>query len=168
MVCVPFVGHDAGLPACLPPGSPAAREALQPAAASEVASLLAKVAAIAEAAGMSGADSRGGGAQGSHGRRRLPLGHIRAVLARAQINTWVRVPKEALVHHVDDRSEHCWQQCLPGCFLLVSHGLLASPACRLPARRCLSTACAADTVADPAEHVIKGRCVKLLCDGPSM
>jgi hypothetical protein len=39
---------------------------------------------------MSGDDSRGGGAQGSHGRRRLPVGHIRAVLARAQANTWVR------------------------------------------------------------------------------
>lgn len=38
---------------------------------------------------MSGNDSRGGGAQGSHGRRRLPLGHIRAILSRAQANTWV-------------------------------------------------------------------------------
>jgi hypothetical protein len=38
---------------------------------------------------MSGEDSRGGGAQGSHGRRRLPLGHIRAILSRAQANTWV-------------------------------------------------------------------------------
>jgi hypothetical protein len=70
--------------------SPKAAEALQPAAASEVQSLLSKVSAVAEAVGMSGADSRGGGAQGSHGRRRLPVGHIRAILSRAQINAWVR------------------------------------------------------------------------------
>jgi len=70
-------------------GSPAAREALQPAAASEVSALLGKVSSIAEAVGLSGADSRGGGAQGSHGRRRLPVGHIRALLSRAQINAWV-------------------------------------------------------------------------------
>lgn len=69
-------------------GSPAAREALQPAAASEVSALLGKVSSIAEAVGLSGADSRGGGAQGSHGRRRLPVGHIRALLSRAQINAW--------------------------------------------------------------------------------
>ncbi len=30
-------------------------------------------------------ESNGGG---SHGRRRLPLGHIRAVLSRARANTW--------------------------------------------------------------------------------
>jgi hypothetical protein len=65
------------------------KEALQPAAASEVEALLTKVSAIAEAVGQSGAESRGGGAQGSHGRRRLPLGHIRAVLSRARINAWV-------------------------------------------------------------------------------
>lgn len=71
-------------------GAPTAKEkeALQPAAASEVQALLSKVAAIAEAAGLSGADSRGGGAQGSHGRRRLPVGHIRALLSRASINAW--------------------------------------------------------------------------------
>lgn len=61
---------------------------MQPAASSEVAALLSKVSAIAEAVGQSGADSRGGGAQGSHGRRRLPVGHIRALLSRAQINAW--------------------------------------------------------------------------------
>jgi hypothetical protein len=55
-----------------------------------VQALLSKVSAVAEAVGMSGADSRGGGAQGSHGRRRLPVGHIRAILSRAQINAWVR------------------------------------------------------------------------------
>ncbi|WIA30566.1 hypothetical protein OEZ86_000649 [Tetradesmus obliquus] len=63
-------------------------EGLQPAAASELSALLAKVSAIAKSVGMSGNDSRGGGAQGSHGRRRLPLGHIRAILSRAQANTW--------------------------------------------------------------------------------
>jgi hypothetical protein len=64
-------------------------EGLQPAAASELSALLAKISAIASSVGMSGEDSRGGGAQGSHGRRRLPLGHIRAILSRAQANTWV-------------------------------------------------------------------------------
>lgn len=62
---------------------------MQPAAASELAALLAKVSQIAAAVGMSGEESRGGGAQGSHGRRRLPVGHIRAILSRAQVNTWV-------------------------------------------------------------------------------
>lgn len=64
---------------------------MQPAASSEVQALLSKVSAIAEAVGLSGADSRGGGAQGSHGRRRLPVGHIRALLSRASINAWVSV-----------------------------------------------------------------------------
>ncbi|KAF6257430.1 SpoU rRNA methylase family-domain-containing protein [Scenedesmus sp. NREL 46B-D3] len=63
-------------------------EGLQPAAASELSALLNKISAIASSVGMSGEDSRGGGAQGSHGRRRLPLGHIRAILSRAQANTW--------------------------------------------------------------------------------
>lgn len=63
---------------------------MQPAAASELAALLSKVSSIAAAVGVSGEESRGGGAQGSHGRRRLPVGHIRAILSRAQANTWVR------------------------------------------------------------------------------
>jgi hypothetical protein len=33
-------------------------------------------------------ESHGGGNQGNHGRRRLPLGHIRAILARSKANTW--------------------------------------------------------------------------------
>eukprot|EP00882_Tetradesmus_deserticola_P026496 GHRQ01029240.1.p1 GENE.GHRQ01029240.1~~GHRQ01029240.1.p1 ORF type:complete len:360 (+),score=92.79 GHRQ01029240.1:177-1256(+) len=66
-------------------------EGLQPAAASELSALLTKLSAIAGSVGMSGEDSRGGGAQGSHGRRRLPLGHIRAIMSRAQANTWVSI-----------------------------------------------------------------------------
>jgi hypothetical protein len=72
-----------------PAGKQESWEGLQPAAASELSALLAKISAIASSVGMSGEDSRGGGAQGSHGRRRLPLGHIRAILSRAQANTWV-------------------------------------------------------------------------------
>ena len=37
----------------------------------------------------SGEESQGGGNQGNHGRRRLPVGHIRALLSRAKANTWV-------------------------------------------------------------------------------
>ncbi|PNW78901.1 hypothetical protein CHLRE_09g393876v5 [Chlamydomonas reinhardtii] len=57
-----------------------------PASAQEVELLLRKVAAIAEAVGMSGAESKGGGNNGNHGRRRLPLGHLRAVVSRARVN----------------------------------------------------------------------------------
>jgi hypothetical protein len=77
------------VPSCLPAGKQESWEGLQPASASELSALLAKISAIANSVGMSGEDSRGGGAQGSHGRRRLPLGHIRAILSRAQANTWV-------------------------------------------------------------------------------
>lgn len=90
-------------------GAPTAKEkeALQPAATSEVQALLSKVTAIAEAVGLSGADSRGGGAQGSHGRRRLPVGHIRALLSRASINAWVSVGVCAR------------RRCCPECFFQV-------------------------------------------------
>ncbi|KAG2454033.1 hypothetical protein HYH02_001074 [Chlamydomonas schloesseri] len=57
-----------------------------PASAQEVELLLLKVAAIAEAVGMSGAESKGGGNNGNHGRRRLPLGHLRGVVSRARVN----------------------------------------------------------------------------------
>lgn len=87
--------------ALLAAGSSEGREGLQPAAASELSALLAKVSDIARRVGLSGDDSRGGGAQGSHGRRRLPVGHIRAILARAQANTWVRrVVACAAAHHL--------------------------------------------------------------------
>ncbi|KAF8068431.1 BETAC-AD [Scenedesmus sp. PABB004] len=69
-------------------GSADAREGLQPASAAELGALLAKASAIAEAVGLSGDESRGGGAQGSHGRRRLPVGHVRAILSRAAASTW--------------------------------------------------------------------------------
>jgi hypothetical protein len=36
-------------------------------------------------------ESHGGGNQGKHGRRRQPLGHVRALMARAKANTWVRL-----------------------------------------------------------------------------
>ncbi|KAG2432469.1 hypothetical protein HXX76_008814 [Chlamydomonas incerta] len=57
-----------------------------PASAQEVELLLRKVAAIAEAVGMSGAESKGGGNNGNHGRRRLPLGHLRGVVSRARVS----------------------------------------------------------------------------------
>eukprot|EP00879_Flechtneria_rotunda_P014117 GHRR01014747.1.p1 GENE.GHRR01014747.1~~GHRR01014747.1.p1 ORF type:complete len:367 (+),score=101.63 GHRR01014747.1:1455-2555(+) len=69
-------------------GTPITRKALQPAAGSEVAALLAKVSQIAANVGLNGEESRGGGAQGSHGRRRLAVGHIRSILSRAQASTW--------------------------------------------------------------------------------
>lgn len=59
--------------------------ALLPAAASEVESLLAKFAAIASAAGTSSEETRGGG--GNHGRKKLPLGNLRAILNRSRIMT---------------------------------------------------------------------------------
>lgn len=57
----------------------------EPAAASEVESLLQRCAAIAEAAGSSGGETTSGA---NHGRKRLPVGHIRALLARAQVQAW--------------------------------------------------------------------------------
>jgi tRNA C32,U32 (ribose-2'-O)-methylase TrmJ len=65
----------------------ATRASTQPAAHSELAALLDKLSAIATAAGVSGEDSRGGGAQGRHGRRRLPVGHARALLGRSAAST---------------------------------------------------------------------------------
>ncbi|KAI8466150.1 MAG: Alpha/beta knot methyltransferase [Monoraphidium minutum] len=69
-------------------GNPKIQAGLQPASASELESLLGRVAAIARAVDMSDQESHGGGNQGNHGRRRLPLGHIRALMARAKANTW--------------------------------------------------------------------------------
>ncbi|GBF98626.1 rRNA methyltransferase [Raphidocelis subcapitata] len=69
-------------------GNPRVQAGLQPAAASELEALLAKVAALARAVGVSDLESHGGGNQGNHGRRRLPLGHVRAILSRAKANTW--------------------------------------------------------------------------------
>ncbi len=63
-------------------------EGLQPVSGAELEALLAKAARIAVAAGAAGDESRGGGAQGNHGRRRLALGHLRAVLQRARTTTW--------------------------------------------------------------------------------
>jgi hypothetical protein len=64
------------------------QQGLQPASAAELEALLAKFAAIARAVGVSDAESLGGGNQGSHGRRRLALGHLRALMSRARANTW--------------------------------------------------------------------------------
>lgn len=68
--------------------SPAVREGLQPVTVAELEALLAKVARVAAAVGISGEESQGGGPKGNHGRRRLPLGHVRALLSRAKANTW--------------------------------------------------------------------------------
>ncbi|GLC72152.1 hypothetical protein PLESTF_001212600 [Pleodorina starrii] len=59
---------------------------LLPASAQEVDLLVRKVAAAAEAVGMSGEESSGGGNAGNHGRRRLPIGHLRAVVSRARLS----------------------------------------------------------------------------------
>ena len=77
-------------PAPAPPGNPRVAAGLQPAAASELEALLDKAAAVARAVGARDQESHGGGNQGNHGRRRQALGHIRAVMARAKANTWVR------------------------------------------------------------------------------
>lgn len=61
---------------------------VQPCTNAEQEALLAKLARIATLVGISAEESRGGGAAGSHGRRRLPLGHIRAIASRARMNTW--------------------------------------------------------------------------------
>jgi hypothetical protein len=93
-------------------------EGLQPAAASELSALLAKISAIASSVGMSGEDSRGGGAQGSHGRRRLPLGHIRAILSRAQANTWVSMQGVGVVAVQAPR--HAGQVTYGSCIMLAA------------------------------------------------
>ncbi|GIL89509.1 hypothetical protein Vretimale_1925 [Volvox reticuliferus] len=59
---------------------------LLPASAQEVDLLVQKVAAVAEAVGMRGKEGIGGGGSGNHGRRRLPVGHLRSVVSRARIN----------------------------------------------------------------------------------
>ncbi|KAG2498757.1 hypothetical protein HYH03_003496 [Edaphochlamys debaryana] len=64
-------------------GSAGADPGLQPASAREVELLLEKAAAVAAAVGISPDEGRGGG--GNHGRRRLPIGHLRAVLSRARL-----------------------------------------------------------------------------------
>lgn len=63
-----------------------ADSALMSAPAKEIESLLLRLAAIAEASGLSSAESSGGGAKGNHGRKRLPVGHARALVARARMN----------------------------------------------------------------------------------
>ncbi|PNH12047.1 hypothetical protein TSOC_001074 [Tetrabaena socialis] len=59
---------------------------LLPASVREVDLLVQKVAAVAEAVGMRGAEGTGGGNGGNHGRKRLPVGHVRSVVSRARLN----------------------------------------------------------------------------------
>ncbi|GLI70532.1 hypothetical protein VaNZ11_015447 [Volvox africanus] len=67
-------------------GSRVLDASLLAASAQEVDLLMRKVAAVAEAVGMRGEEGIGGGSSGNHGRRRLPVGHLRSVLSRARIN----------------------------------------------------------------------------------
>ncbi|GIL42214.1 hypothetical protein Vafri_268 [Volvox africanus] len=67
-------------------GSRVLDASLLAASAQEVELLVRKVAAVAETVGMRGEESIGGGSSGNHGRRRLPVGHLRSVLFRARIN----------------------------------------------------------------------------------
>ncbi|KXZ52047.1 hypothetical protein GPECTOR_10g1070 [Gonium pectorale] len=70
-----------------PPGSGPLDAASLPATAAEVDLLVRKVAAVAEAVGMSGEEGTGGGNGGNHGRRRLPVGVVRSVLGRARLSS---------------------------------------------------------------------------------
>lgn len=89
-------------------GNPRVQAGLQPASASELEALLEKIGAVARAVGESDQESRGGGNQGQHGRRRLPLGHIRALMARAKANTWVSSAAGTGFVWVAGRQSVCW------------------------------------------------------------
>ncbi|PSC75750.1 rRNA methyltransferase [Micractinium conductrix] len=62
-------------------------QALTAAPQAEVEALLARAAALLEAAGFSSKESSGGGNRSNHGRKRQLMGHVRALLLRGQAST---------------------------------------------------------------------------------
>lgn len=67
------------------PSSPDA--SLLPATSTEVEVLLDKFKRIAIGVGFSAEETAGAGSAGNHGRKRLPLGHLRALLSRSRCTT---------------------------------------------------------------------------------
>ncbi|EFN56840.1 hypothetical protein CHLNCDRAFT_144422 [Chlorella variabilis] len=63
------------------------QQALQVASQAELESLLLRVAALLEAAGISAEESIGGGDKSNHGRKKRLMGHVRSLLLRSQAST---------------------------------------------------------------------------------